>query len=183
MVLAGHTRFWRFDMEKIEFNGTTIDAEVVERDANGVPQRIRYEGAELVRAPTKREPNRWLMQVGLSPLKAARDLLQADYDSDVKGISEDVRQRVKSGELDTKNRIVEFVHESCDSSYRTLDTGARHETLVYTANRDRAEDGTDLGHSAFLAFEADVYDDLGDIDDLLAEHAETENGDDDEYPT
>lgn len=163
-------------MEKIEFNGTTIEAEVLERDHDGHPRRIRYEGADLLYRDSVGEPYRWLMVVGSSPLRAARELLKADYEADVKLIADDVRDRVKSGELDTREGIERFVHESCDGSGRMSNSQAQHEILVFTSNRDAAEEGVDLTHAAFCAFEADVYDDLGDIDELLA----AEDGDDDD---
>lgn len=166
-------------METIDLNGLSVQVEVLERDHDGHPRMIRYEGATLLYRDSVGEQYRWNMVVGTSPLQAARDLLKADYESDVKTIADDVRDRVKSGELDTRDGIDRFVHESCDGSARLSNSTAQHEILAYTSNRDAAEEGVDLTHAAFCAFEADVYDDLGDIDALLT----PEDGEEDEHDT
>lgn len=170
-------------MEKIEFNGTTIEAEVLERDHDGHPRRIRYEGADLLYRDSVGEQYRWLMVVGSSPLQAARELLKADYEADVKLIADDVRERVASEELDSREDIDRFVRESCDGSYRLSNTAAQREILTYTSNPAEAEGASDLALAAYDAFIADVYDALGDIDELLAEDAEAEDGDDHEHDT
>jgi len=163
-------------MEKIEFNGTTIEAEVLERDHDGHPRRIRYEGADLLYRDSVREQYRWLMVVGSSPLQAARELLKADYEADVKLIADDVRERVARDELDSRLAIERFVRESVDGSYRLSNTAAQREILTYTSNPAGAEEASDLTLAAYAAFIADVYDALGDIDELLA----AEDGDDDD---
>lgn len=166
-------------MEKIDLNGTVVEAEVLEHDVYNRPSRIRYEGAELLYRDSVGEQYRWFMVVGSSPLQAARDLLKADYAADVKTIADDVRERVADGELDTRAATDRFVHESCDGSYRLSNTAAQREILTYTSNPAEAEGALDLSLAAYNAFQADVYDDLGDLDALLA--AEDGEDEDDEH--
>jgi len=170
-------------MEKIDLNGHVVRAEVLERDSNGDPQRIRYEGAELIKQVHHSEfgpKPRWLMTIELSPLEAAHALLKEDYKADVRLIADDVRERVKSGELDTRRGIERFIHESCDGSSRLQNTANQRSVLTYTDNIEAAQEaGSDLAYAAFLAFQADVYEELGDIDELLQPDEEDEDDEDD----
>lgn len=162
---------------KINLGGHKVPVTVLESDKDG-PLRVQYEGAELLRHG--QEPYRWLMDVGSSPLETARSLLEADYQSDVDSIAEDARERIKSGELLNSDELERFLHESVDGSSRLARTSAQREVLTYSKNTDDCDGATDLPLHAYSAFKSDVYDALGDIDELFEPEADDGEDENDE---
>lgn len=165
----------------MDVNGHRVQAVVLEEDETGRPTRLNIEGAELV--PRGDDEHReWLMVLPSStwsPLKAARELLRADYETDVKSIADDAKGDIRRGIITNPEELERFVTESCDGSSRMLNTASQREILVYTSS-DIEEDSVhmDLPYAAFCAFRDDVYAELGDIDSLFA----PDGDDDDETP-
>lgn len=111
------------------------------------------------------------------------------YYDDVRALAEDLRQQVADGQIADEEELIEYIDQSADGTGWVIYTGQALATLVFSDNWlaiDEAADGglvefeQDQGNlaglisrAAFFAYRQDVYDTLGDVEELFE--------DDDEY--
>jgi len=150
----------------VDINGSKVCVEVLSHDEEGRPFQGALEGLTFWRGDHIPLETDWYMEALSDPLKAAREMLKADYYNDVRVIADDVRERIKSGELSVRDDVDRFVRESVDGSSRLINATAQREVLVWSHNEEPNVES--LGMAAAEAYLADVYEDLGDLDELLA---------------
>lgn len=117
----------------------------------------------------------------------ADKIKRADYWRHVRDLAEavkdDVRERVKGGD-DIDEAVSESLHEHADSSAWVIYTRQNFDVLRYSENEDAAvdefgaegiasRDGINWALLAFCALQADVREQLGDVEQELADEAET----------
>jgi hypothetical protein len=66
----------------------------------------------------------------------AMRVLRAEYYQGVRGISQDLADRVKDGELNTRDSLEQAVHESVDGSYWVIYTHANFQVLICSDHHD-----------------------------------------------
>jgi hypothetical protein len=170
-------------MEFIDVNGTKVQAEVLTRAEDGSIRSVNVDGVVLLHRDALTDAHVWVRAAESNPLQAARELLEQNYWSDVKEIAEEAKDEIARGRLDTKDAVERFIHESVDGSYRLNNTDAQREVFAYTRmGQDEVEEWWGVEYSAYAAFRADVYEELGDVDELLAE-AEAAGEEDEHDPT
>jgi hypothetical protein len=119
-------------------------------------------------------------------LDRARNVMRADYWDDVRSVVEDVKGEIANGNLADRDAVDEYLDERIDSQHRIIYTYAAMETVMFSENdgayeehfgaEGLVEDGqVQWSRLAFYAMLEDVRDQLGDVDELLAE-ASTECG-------
>ena len=96
----------------------------------------------------------------------AMRVLRQEYFSGVRGITEDLKARVASGEIDSEDALHDAVHEAVDGSYWVIYTHANFQVLMCSDNHDAySEDygeppvsGNDINWAAlaYAAMERDV---------------------------
>ncbi len=155
------------DRALVNINGSKVNVEVISRDEEGQPIEVTLEGLTFWRGDHIPLETDWYMEAPSDPLKLAREILRDAYYDDVRSIADDVRERIESGELSVGGDVDRFVRESVDGSSRLMNAAAQQEVLGWSNNAE--PDGESLGMAAADAFLADVYDDLGDIADLLSD--------------
>lgn len=164
------------DRALVNINGSKVNVEVLSRDEEGQPIEVTLEGMTYWRGDHIPLETDWYVTAPSDPLKLAREILRDNYYDDVRVIADDVRERIKSGELSVRDDVDRFVRESVDGSSRLINASAQLEVLVWSNNAE--PNGESLGMAAAEAFLADVYDDLGDIAELLdADDSEDEDED------
>lgn len=166
------------DRALVNINGSKVNVEVISRDEEGQPIEVTLEGFTFWRGDHIPLETDWYMEAPSDPLKLAREILRDAYYDDVRTIADDVRERVQSGELSVGGDVDRFVRESVDGSSRLINAHAQLEVLVWSNNAE--PNGESLGMAAAEAFLADVYDDLGDIADLLSDEADADDSEDDD---
>ena len=66
----------------------------------------------------------------------AMRVLRAEYYQGVRGISQDLADRVKDGELNTRDALEQAVHEAVDGSYWVIYTHANFQVLICSDHHD-----------------------------------------------
>jgi len=95
-------------------------------------------------------------------------VIERDYWDDVRGIVEDLEERIKSREV-TEDDLNDALHESCDGHQSIIYTHQARVGLCCTDNADAYED--EMGEKPptveaqmYMALQADVLHRLGDIE-------------------
>lgn len=115
-------------------------------------------------------------------LQAARDALRADYWDDVRSVVDDIKDEIEKGELTDSDAVTEYLEERIDSQHRVIYTYAAMETVIFSDNdgayemhfgsEGLVEDGqVQWSRLAFYAMLEDVRGLLGDVEELIVEHA------------
>jgi hypothetical protein len=115
-------------------------------------------------------------------LDAARRVLRADYWDDVRSIVDELKGEIKDGSITDRDQATEWLDERIDSAHRVVYTYAAMEAVIFSDNdgayedhfgsEGMVEDGqVQWSRLAFYAMQADVMDQVGDIEELLAEAA------------
>ena len=105
----------------------------------------------------------------------AHRVLRADYWSDVRGLAQDLKDRLERGEFTDRDDFVEALDQDVDGHQRVIYTGQAIESLLYSDNdsayaEDFGAEGMLEGDSvawsrlAYAAFRADVVEHLDAID-------------------
>jgi hypothetical protein len=71
-----------------------------------------------------------------SDVKAALDVLRQDYWQDVRGLGDDLLQRIKEGEIGDEEDLDQRLHEDVDGSRRIIYTQENITTLLSSDNSD-----------------------------------------------
>jgi hypothetical protein len=81
-----------------------------------------------------------LSQLSSEEMREARELaysiLRADYYRDIRGIAEDVKSCVESGELADREAVDTYVHETVDGCGRVIYTREAQEAVMLSDNGD-----------------------------------------------
>lgn len=102
-------------------------------------------------------------------------ILRRDYWQDVRDVVEDLREEIKRGNLEPDAEAIDtWIHETIDGHQRVIYTHYARETLLFVDNPDAYEE--EMGEkpqtveqAAYFAFRKDVVDQIGNVDDLIAE--------------
>lgn len=115
----------------------------------------------------------------------ALSIIQRDYWNVVDGITDNLRDAVKNGEVSDVDGAETWLHETVDGHQYVIYTHLNFRVLQFSDNRDALSDelGAELllkdgdvnwAGMTYMALLADVRDRLGDLDDLFADSLENE---------
>ncbi len=113
-----------------------------------------------------------------SDVDAAMRVIRADYYQDVRDIGDDLKKRIKDGDIEDTEELQERLHEDVDGSARVIYTLQNKLGLLASDNEDAyvenygnvpIEDGS-INWAVMMAaaLEQDVTEYLGDFDDLFS---------------
>lgn len=116
----------------------------------------------------------------------AEGLLRKDYWDDVRGVVENLQECIKDGEVEDTEAATEWLHETVDGHERVIYTHQAMQCLLWSDNdgayaddfgsEGMVEDGCIMwSRLAYAAFLADIYEHIGDLDELFESD---ENGED-----
>jgi len=113
----------------------------------------------------------------------AMDVLNRQYVDDVRDICKSIVDRVSSSELESEDAVHEAVDEAVDSDRRVIITHLARETVLLSSNRDAYEENNggkpdSVELQAYEALRTDVYEELGDLDDILSPDDDDTDGED-----
>lgn len=117
-------------------------------------------------------------------IQAGERASRVDYWRDVRGVVEDVRQAVASGELEDEDAADQYIWEAVDGHSRVIYTHEAKRGLAASDNEDAHEEETgeqtaDVSVRMFWAMRRDVMDELGDLAELFED---TDEDDDEDAP-
>lgn len=113
-------------------------------------------------------PHRSADEVTDEDVKAAINILTHDYNNDVRGVAQDLAQRMKDGEVD---EFSDALHEAVDGTQRVIYTFQAKLGVILSDNSDRyfeefgeegacSKDGIAWERLCFVAMEQDVVEEL-----------------------
>ncbi len=116
-------------------------------------------------------------RVSDSDVDAAMRVIRADYYQDVRDLGDDLKKRIKDGEITDTDDLQERLHEDVDGSARVIYTLQNKLGLLASDNEDAyveefgeaPVEGNNINWAVMMAaaFERDVSEYLGDFDSLF----------------
>jgi hypothetical protein len=115
----------------------------------------------------------------------ANGIAAREYESTVRGIVEDLKHEIKTGTITDSEGAMDWLHDTIDGHHDVIYTHAAMEVCRQSRN-DQAyfdqfgsdgavdESGIQWSKLAYCALEADVLEEIGDIDELFATEDEDE---------
>lgn len=124
-------------------------------------------------------------RVSDSDVDAAVRVIRADYYQDVRDIGDDLKERIKDGEIEDEEELRERLSEDIGGSARVIYTMQTKLGLIASDNEDAYVDevgelpteGGNLNWAAMMAaaMEQDVNEYLGDVSDLFSSEDDDED--------
>lgn len=124
-------------------------------------------------------------RISESDVDAAFRVIKADYYQDVRDIGDDLKERIKSGEITDSDELQERLGEDVDGSARVIYTIQNKLGLIASDNEDAyveefgevPMEGDNINWAAMMAvaMQRDVTEYLGDVDDLFSDDDEDED--------
>jgi hypothetical protein len=118
----------------------------------------------------------------------ANGIARREYEATIRGIVEDLTRAIKDKEVTDRDGAMDWLHETIDGHHDVIYTYAAMEVCRQSKN-DQAyfdqfgsegamdESGIQWSRLAYCALEADVLEEIGDIDDLFATEDDEETVD------
>jgi hypothetical protein len=116
----------------------------------------------------------------------ADGIAEREYRDTVQGIVEDLKRAIKDKEIEDSDGVHDWLHDTIDGHHDVIYTACAQEIVRQSRNdgayfdqfgdEGAVKDGAiNWSALAYCALEADVMEEIGDIDDLFAEEEEDED--------
>ena len=102
---------------------------------------------------------------------SARDEMRREYYADIEGIAKDIKDEYDRGQIDDREALMDYIHETVDGCDRVIYTHSAQECLLVSENDNAGiealgadgfdwKDGIPWSQLAYFAVEADVFAEL-----------------------